>query len=274
MTFFRSIEVFNGHMVQVETLDISSAEICYYNRPSPLRQQENHDSLWIALPNESCFLLCVADGAGGHRTPSQASASLLTQIKEYLDQHSLSLDSIIHAIENANQYIRHHFNQSRSTLVMAIIDEQTIRSLHIGDSKLVIIGGRGKLKYESIGHNLYEISTDSGLIDYIDRELEVPSHVVTNMIGDPYFRMDVSTKMELAPNDTIVIGSDGLFDNISMEELCEDCRNFTTLSELAESIRRKCDERMETCKQGESEYKADDLSFIFYRRKSATNKED
>lgn len=129
--------------------------------------------------------------------------------------------------------------------------------MHIGDSKLVVICDRGKLKYETIGHDIFELSTDSGLIDYINSEVEVPSHVVTNMVGNPYFRMDVSTKMELAPNDTVVIGSDGVFDNISLEELCENCRTSTLLY-LAENIRKKCAERM-TETNSDSSYKADDL---------------
>lgn len=272
MGYLRSVEVLNGHMTSVESLQTDSAELCYFNHPNPMRQDENHDSLWIASPRESCFLLCIADGAGGHRSPSQASSSLLQQLKLALDGKELTLDDIVHAIESANQYIRNNLNQSRSTLVMAMIDEQAVRTLHVGDSKLVIVGGRGKLKYETIGHNLYEISTDSGLIEYINDEVEVPSYVVTNMIGDPFFRMDVSTRIELAPNDTIIIGSDGLFDNLSLEELCESCR-LPVLEELATSIKDKCVARMQQDGE-ENEYIPDDISFILYRRKSPASKEE
>jgi serine/threonine protein phosphatase PrpC len=150
--------------------------------------------------------------------------------------------------------------------MIALIYDQSIRTLHVGDSKLVIIGGRGKLKYETIGHNLFEISTDSGLIDYINAEVEVPSNVVTNMIGDSHFRLDLSTKMELAPNDTVLLGSDGLYDNIGMDEICELCKLSSTL-EIASAIQARCNERMNNPLPDQVGLsKPDDLSFILFRR--------
>jgi serine/threonine protein phosphatase PrpC len=272
MPYLHSVESLNGRMDKVAQLaGIDSAEVCYFNLPNPQRAEENHDSLWIASPSANRFLLCVADGAGGHRTPGEASANLLTQLKDHLEDQELSLDHIIRSIESSNEFVRLNFSQSRSTLVMAMIDQNLIRTLHIGDSKIVIVGGRGKLKYETIGHNLSELSENSGLSEYIDKDIEVPANVVTNMIGDMHFRMELSSQMELAPNDTVVAGSDGLFDNLSTAEICEMSAQSPSSMDLGLAIQQACSQRMaEAEPSAPTAYKPDDLAFIIYRRSEAT----
>lgn len=264
-----SLELYNTIMQEVECIEKDEVEICYFNTASPEKPDDNHDSMLISHSDSSRWLLCIADGAGGHRHPAMASSSLLSKINEHLkEQSSHSLDSIVEAIEQASEYIRLNYHQSRSTLAMAILDGNMLRCLHIGDSKLAIIGGRGRLKFETIGHNLYELSNDCGLADYFGEELEVPSNIVTNLAGDPIFRMDLSPKIELAPNDTLILGSDGLFDNISTEELTELCKGGE-LRPVANEIKQACRKRMLSSDEQEA-YHPDDLSFILLRRKSQT----
>ncbi len=259
------VTVLNGKMATVKHFPLEPFEIFYFTAAHPNRPDENHDSLWISKVGEDKLLLCVADGAGGHRLPGEASATLIRQLKQQLDDDPARVDlsSIIHAIEAASEYIRTNISSSRSTVALALIDQQKIRVIHVGDSKLLLIGGRGKLKYETVGHNLYELSVDAGLMEYVDDSVEVPGHIVTNFIGDRQFRMEVSINLDIAQHDTIVIGSDGLFDNFSTEEICEICRNASP--EQAASILQEAAYRRMTTDDPDEEFKADDITFIICR---------
>lgn len=257
------VEQFNGLMDRVASVETKQAIIYYCNRPNPQRSEENHDSLLIRCLEDGSLCLAVADGAGGHRTPAEASSSLLGEVDKSISDSSL--DGIVESIEKANLHIRNALPHSRSTLMLATIQADNLRSIHIGDSKLIVIGGRGRLKYETIGHNLYEICHHSGLSEFIDDTIEVPSNIVTNMIGDASPRIDVSSNIKLAPNDTVILGSDGLFDNFTISEICEKTKDLS-LDQLASFIDKEARRRMSLAIEGTDQFKADDMSFIAFRQ--------
>ena len=257
------VSVLNGHMTTVESFPHKHFEIYYYSSANPNRPEENHDSLWISNLDRQHLLLSVADGAGGHRLPGEASATLMRQLKEHLTNPRVSLDTIVQAIEQSSEHIRTTISSSRSTIIIALIHQHKIRVIHVGDSKLLLIGGRGKLKYETVGHNLYELSIDAGLMEYVEDDVEVPGHIVTNFVGDRQFRMEVSINMDIAAQDTIVIGSDGLFDNFTTEEICDICKNSSP--EQASNIMREAAYRRMTTDDPDEEFKPDDITFIICR---------
>lgn len=258
------VEQFNGLMDSIASIETQKAVIYYCNLPNPQRSDENHDSLLIRRLDDDALCLAVADGAGGHRNPAEASSSLLGEIDKTMSD--ASLDTIVQSIEQANVHIRNELPHSRSTLMLATIQDNNLRTIHIGDSKLIVIGGRGRLKYETIGHNLYEICNHCGLNEYIEDSIEVPSNVVTNMIGDISPRLDVGSSVKLAPNDTVILGSDGLFDNVSVSEICEKTKDLA-LDELAAFIHDEAKQRMSLASAEEgAKFKADDMSFIVFKQ--------
>jgi serine/threonine protein phosphatase PrpC len=76
-------------------------------------------------------------------------------------------------------------------------------------------------------------------------------------------RIDVGPPHELDPKDTLVLGSDGLFDNVTSDELAEAVR-ASDLKEAAERLAALVAQRMKEPEDG-APSKEDDLTFVLYR---------
>ena len=87
-------------------------------------------------------------------------------------------------------------------------------------------------------------------------------HIVSNVVGDARMRIEIGPSLALSQRDTVVIGSDGLFDNLSIEEIVSGMRkgkltkSLTAVTELA--YQRMLGIKDEPCKP-------DDLSVIAIR---------
>ena len=76
--------------------------------------------------------------------------------------------------------------------------------------------------------------------------------------------IDVGTGVELKPRDTVVLVSDGVTDNLHLDELVELTRKGP-LGEAVDSVVETVSERMEKEKPGQPS-KPDDLSLIVFRK--------
>ena len=74
--------------------------------------------------------------------------------------------------------------------------------------------------------------------------------------------------IELAARDTVLLGTDGLWDNLFLSEIVELIRAGELL-DSAEKLARTVIERMESPVTGQPS-KPDDVSFILYRSSSCT----
>jgi serine/threonine protein phosphatase PrpC len=77
-------------------------------------------------------------------------------------------------------------------------------------------------------------------------------------------RIDVGAGVELDPRDTVIVASDGLTDNLHLEEIVELTRKGT-LSEVADRVVAKAQARMRDEKAGQPS-KPDDLSLVLFRK--------
>jgi serine/threonine protein phosphatase PrpC len=79
--------------------------------------------------------------------------------------------------------------------------------------------------------------------------------------------IEIGSALEMAARDTLLVASDGLFDNLHTEEIVGICRKGQ-LASACRVLRGRCRERMLEPKEGQPS-KPDDLSFILYRRSPA-----
>jgi serine/threonine protein phosphatase PrpC len=88
-------------------------------------------------------------------------------------------------------------------------------------------------------------------------------HLVSNMVGSPQMRIDVGPMVTLRPRDTLLVATDGLFDNAGLSEIIELIRKGP-LTGAGESLAGSCHCRMLQPQQGEPS-KPDDLSLVLFR---------
>ena len=91
-------------------------------------------------------------------------------------------------------------------------------------------------------------------------------HLVLNAVGSPDMRIEMGAHIDLAPLDTVLVASDGLFDNLRTEEIVE-CIRKGPLVEGVAKLAADAHERM-TQPKANAPSKPDDLTVIAFRMKS------
>jgi serine/threonine protein phosphatase PrpC len=243
-----------------------AGEYAAYSQPSPERDEgePNEDSAAI-LPVDGGFVLVVADGIGGMSGGAEASTNavkiLVGAVAKADREHKR--EAILDGFEKANAALRSNRRRGQTTLVVAEIKELTVRTYNVGDSTALVVGGGGKIKQQTVAHSPVGYGVAAGLIDEQEALHHDELHLITNTVGADEMRIDVGPVMELAPRDTLVLGSDGLFDNLHLDEIAELVRKGP-IGEAATDLAKAATERMSTPSEG-APSKPDDLTFVLFR---------
>jgi len=147
-------------------------------------------------------------------------------------------------------------------LAVVELQDQTVRTYHVGDSMILVTGQKGKITLQTISHSPVGYAVHAGLLDETEAMHHEDRHLVSNLIGSNDMHIEVGSTAEFAPRDTLVMASDGLFDNLHLEEIAEYPRRGKTsrCSKLAGACRKRM-----TDAGKDRPSKPDDLTFIFFR---------
>ena len=245
-------------------LDLPSGLVSVRSRKSPDKETPNEDAAAVVPVNDRALVLAVADGVGGSPSGSSASQTTVETLARTLKGAEDALRSpILDAVEKANQKILGDGKRSATTLVVAEIAGGQVRCYHIGDSELFVVGQRGKIKQRIIPHSPTGFAVEAGLLDEEEAVQHEQRHVIFNVIGAPDMRVDISTAIDLSPRDTVLLASDGIADNLYIDEIVDIIR-AGPLNRAADRLIAAARERMEQAK-GENPSKPDDVTIILYR---------
>ena len=251
---------------------IADGNAAVLSRPAPHRESANEDAVAIIAINHHAAVLVVADGLGGLPAGEQASTLAVDKLIESL--HSAPQDetsfrgAILNGIEAASQAIAELGVGAATTLVVAEIQGHTVRPYHVGDSALLIVGQRGRIKRQTVAHSPVGYALEAGLLDESEAMYHAERHVVSNVLGMADMRVEVGSTVQLAPHDTLLLASDGLLDNLHTEEIVERIRKGP-LARVIDDLAEECSRRM-AFPESDRPCKPDDLSFIAFRRGGAS----
>jgi serine/threonine protein phosphatase PrpC len=167
------------------------------------------------------------------------------------------------AIEEANRSILGLGIGAGTTLAMVELHHASMRPYHVGDSEILVFGQRGRVKYQTVAHSPTAYAVESGLLDAAEALTHRDRHLVSNVLGDSSMRVEMGSWLPLAARDTILVATDGVFDNFAPQEIVEIARTGP-LHEAAQRLANACAARMRRPRQGQPS-KPDDLTFILYR---------
>lgn len=256
----KTISISKQEQQGTEILENKVGAAIGYTQKNPEKVGGNEDSILIHQPGEKSFLLAVADGMGGHRAADEASriaVESLSKIKNPQNKNELR-NMVIDAFESANDKVLSLGLGAGTTLSAVFCFNNLVRSIHVGDSTTLVTGKHGKLKFRNTLHSPIGYALESGFIE--EDELEAADNpLVLNAIGSQDMKMELGPWIQLSPNDTLLISSDGLTDNMKLKEIKELIR-IGSLQEAFDSIKEKSTSLMK-----ESPIKPDDLSFVIYR---------
>ncbi len=253
--------------------DVAAGEAALFSARSPDKLTDNEDSAAVIPVDETSGVLVVADGLGGERAGHEASALAVRTLVDAVRSAPIEGDpnrlrpAILDGIETANRLILDMGIGAATTIAVVEINEGHARPYHVGDSMILVVGGLGKVKLLTISHAPVAMAVEAGLLDEAEAMLHDERHVVSNVVGSSDMRIEIGTRLKLAPRDTIVLASDGLTDNLHLSEIIERIRKGK-LTKSMETLVAAADQRMQT-PQPECPHKPDDLTVIAYRRSRA-----
>jgi len=102
------------------------------------------------------------------------------------------------------------------------------------------------------------------LIDHEEAMNHDFRHIVSNVVGDAEMHIEIGPILTLSSRDTVLIASDGLSDNLRLDEIVNIIRKGT-LNEVGENLLHLSNKRMQEQTKGDPS-KPDDLTFIVYRK--------
>jgi serine/threonine protein phosphatase PrpC len=269
----QSLVVAEGMMESAVLVEIAGGTAAVFSTRSPQKTTPNEDVAAALQVSASHGVLAVADGLGGHAGGERASRLAVETVQQTIhvatelsdDPHQVDplRPAILDGIEGANEVVRRLGTGAATTLVLVEIRDRVVRPYHVGDSAILLVGQRGKLKFQTIAHSPIGYAVEAGLIDEKDAIHHAERHMISNVIGSPEMRIEIGPAIEMAARDTLVLASDGLLDNLLPAEIVELVRTGP-LDKAVDDLVAVATERMNAPDRA-TPSKPDDLTIVAFR---------
>ena len=211
---------------------VSASETGYVravNEDAHLDAREH--SLWV-----------VADGMGGHSYGDKASRAIIDQLVsfEQLTEMTESLRDIEHRLALANSFCRDQANGKvmGSTVAAMFAHDPYCFFMWAGDSRIYRFRNN-TLEQMTVDHSFVQELVTLGELKKEEMEQHPSSNIITRAIG-VHSELELETNYALAePGDRYLICSDGLFKDVSHDEIADGMACITaeetirTLTDLA-----------------------------------------
>ena len=251
-------------------VSVGGGSLVAFTCRAPDKETTNEDTVAVIPWGPQAAILIVADGAGGLPAGKKASETAIHALAATLEvalEKTMQLrTAVINGIEAANSAVRDIGNGCATTLTIVTIEGRTARTYQIGDSEALVVGQRGLIRLQTTAHSPTGFAVEAGFLDQRDALHHEDRHLVSNFIGNVDMRIDVGSAVELRDRDTVVLASDGLTDNVHLDEIVDLVRKGP-LETAADSVISLATQRMATEREGEPS-KPDDLSLIVFRKPS------
>jgi serine/threonine protein phosphatase PrpC len=253
-------------MDEPQPVALPGGEAWFYSRRCP-DAAANQDAA-------GCFeldaggVLVVADGMGGQAGGASASRIVLESLRDSLRARAAGEGAVRAAIldgaEDANRRVLGLGIGAGSTLAVVELFVDTLRPYHVGDSEILAVGQRGRIRLQTVSHSPVGYAVEAGMLDGDEAIHHDERHIVSNVVGSAEMRIEVGSPLALNRYDTVLLATDGLFDNLHQREIVAAIRSGP-LDRAARALAREAAARMERPVEGQPS-KPDDLTFVLYRR--------
>ena len=233
----KTITRFDATDNEPTSISINHGEIVCYSNRSPKKDTPNEDALGVIPVDEETTVLVVADGLGGMPAGEQASQIVVESLIESLkDKSVLVREAILNGIDNANKAILDMKTGAGTTVSIAELSGNKLRTYHAGDSLILLMTNHGNIKYQTLSHSPIGYAVICGALNQEQAMLHPERNLITNYVGCNDMHINIGPIMELAAKDTVILSSDALPDNLYEEEICEFVRKGPLLDGVNELI--------------------------------------
>jgi len=255
----------------ITALPFCGGELCSYCNRAPHKTTANEDAAGVFEVGPEQGVMLVADGVGGANCGDRAAQLLVESVAAHLDDvpKGKSLRSaILDGIESANREIQNLKLGAAATLAAVEFDAGQIRTYHIGDCQVLLSTNRGRIKHSTISHSLTALAIESGYLDEADALAHDERNVITNCVGSSEMRIEIGPQVTMGLRDTLLVASDGLFDNLLNEAIVEVIRKGRLLPQTETLVALTSRTMLRTSNDSPAAPpgKPDDLTILTFRR--------
>jgi len=254
-------------MAAAEIASFAGGGVAVFSTHCPTRDNVCEDAAVTVETDSASGVLAIADGLGGHAAGERAAEIALDTLRRIIiaaTTESRPLRAaILDGIEEANRAVMGLGTGGGTTLAVVEVQPEAIRSYHVGDSAVMVFGGRGKLKFQTVDHSPVGYAVEAALLAREEALAHDERHLVSNIVGSPEMHVTISSTVPIRPRDTVVLATDGVTDNLRQEEIIARARKGP-LAEVAGNLVADALRRMQQ-PADDHPSKPDDLTFIVYR---------
>ncbi len=231
-----------SNMDQPRLMEVAHRHVVTFSRTCPGKVEPNDDSAAVICLSCDAIVMAVADGVGGAPMGYRASAIAMQCLGESLNKQCAVNEggdlrpAILDGIEKANAEILDMGTGAATTISVVEVQNGIARGYQVGDSMSLIVGGRGVVKWKSTSHSPVGYLIESGMIEEADAMNHDDRHIVSNLVGSRRMHIEIGPAITLAARDTIVLASDGLFDNLHVHEICQIARQGRPLARMEKLV--------------------------------------
>ena len=257
----------NEHQETVQLFPFAGGMAAVFSRRSPVKETANEDAAVLLSVDPTSGVIAVADGCGGMASGAMASRvaveALMAAVNPASGDEFKLRTCIMDGIEAANRQVLQLGIGAATTLAVAEISAGTMRPFHVGDSTILLVGNRGKVKLLTRSHSPVGYAIQAGVISHEEALHHEDLHLVSNVVGDTDTHVEVGSQRKMARRDTLLVASDGVFDNLHVDEIVNIIRKGP-LAKVARQLATQAAERMKFTGVDQPS-KPDDLTFVLFR---------
>ena len=247
---------------------VGGGEFVAYTCRAPDKTTTNEDTVALIPYGPQAAVLIVADGAGGlpagKRASQTAVTTLIASLHASAERTQLLRTAILNGIDAANLAVKELGNGSATTFTVVTLEGLLARAYQIGDSEALVVGQRGRIRLQTTAHSPTGFAVEAGFLDHREALHHEERHLVSNFLGTPDMSIDVGAPVQLQARDTVMLASDGLMDNVHLDEIVERIRKGP-LADAAGKVIGLAKRRMADTSSAQPS-KPDDLSLILFRK--------
>ncbi len=205
-----------------------------------LRRKNNEDACFI-LPSNRVYV--VADGVGGGNAGEIASRTAVSQIAGYIDKSPVAPTGDKYEIanyfqtclENANSYIynmahKYDANYGMATTVVVVYTNKGKAYIsNVGDSRAYLFRN-GQLTQLTEDHTYVYSLVKAGILTPEEAAHDERKNVITRALGAEHDVEPDFFQVDILEGDIILMCTDGLYDELSDEEIIEVLEDGMTMS--------------------------------------------
>ncbi len=254
-------------MPEPRLVGFAGGAIAIFSSACPDSPEPNEDGALLFPFSAQEAVLAVADGAGGQPAGAEAAAAALEALREAVEsaraQGRSLRGGILDGFEAGDRAVRELAVGAATTLAAVEIGPGYLRPYHAGDSSIVVVGQRGRAKLTTVPHSPVGYAVEAGFLEREEALHHEDLNYVSNVLGQEGMRIEVGSTLALAPRDTAILATDGVFDNLRLGEVSDYVRTGP-LDRASAALHEACAQRMSRAAAGEPS-KPDDATFILYR---------